>query len=103
TPESVDPSIELFGIRMSHPIIVAPTATMNPLHPTGEIGMYQGATAAGVLMAVSHNSSTPQADIAAAANGPRWIQIYPSQNLEATRQRLEVYMDAGAQAILVTV
>jgi 4-hydroxymandelate oxidase len=103
TPESVDASTEILGIRMTYPIMLAPTASMNPLHPTGEVGMYQGATAAGALMAVSHNSSTPQPDIAAAATGPRWIQIYPARNLEATQQRLDIYHGAGAQAIIITV
>jgi 4-hydroxymandelate oxidase len=65
--------------------------------------MYQAATAAGAMMAVSQNSSTPQPDIAAGATGPRWIQIYPSQNMEATQQRLDIYHGAGAQAIIITV
>lgn len=103
SPESVDASTEILGIRMDYPIMVSPTATQVPLHPTGEIGMYQGATAAGALMAVSTNSTTPQIDIAAAATGPRWIQLYPSQRLDATRRRLDTFHEAGAQAIIITI
>jgi 4-hydroxymandelate oxidase len=102
-PESVDASIEILGIRMEYPILIAPTAQMVPLHPTGEIGMYQAATAARVPMIVSTNSSTPQPDIAAGASGPRWIQLYPSQNLEVTRNRTDMFQEAGAQAIVVTI
>src|SRR6478672_4949978 len=35
-PSTVDLSTEVFGIRMQFPIMVAPTATMVPLHPDGE-------------------------------------------------------------------
>jgi isopentenyl diphosphate isomerase/L-lactate dehydrogenase-like FMN-dependent dehydrogenase len=73
------------------------------LHPTGEVGMYQAATATGTLMAVSQNSQTPQEDIAAAAGGPRWIQLYPSSNPEASQRNIQRYQDAGARAIIVTI
>lgn len=102
-PESVDPSTELFGVRMPYPIIIAPTASQVQLHPSGEIGMYQAATVTGTLMAVSQNSQTSQEDIAAAADGPRWIQLYPSSNPGTSQRSIERYQDAGARAILVTI
>ncbi len=102
-PESVDASTEILGIPMQYPIMIAPTAQMVPLHPTGESGMYEAATAAGVLMAVSTNSSTPQEEIATAATGPRWIQLYPSSNPDVNRNRMQAFVDAGAQAIVVTI
>jgi 4-hydroxymandelate oxidase len=65
--------------------------------------MYQATTATGTLMAVSHNATMQQEAIAAAATGPRWIQIYPNQNMQSTRNTLDRFLAAGAQAIVVTV
>src|SRR5678815_845902 len=58
----VDLSSELLGVKMKFPMIVAPTAAMVPLHPDGEKGMFQAATAASnTLMMLSVNTSTPHA------------------------------------------
>jgi 4-hydroxymandelate oxidase len=54
-------------------------------------------------MAVSHNATMQQEAIAAAATGPRWIQIYPNMNIQSTRNTLDRFLGAGAQAIVVTV
>ncbi len=102
-PDAVDPSTELFGVRMPYPIIIAPTASQLQLHPSGEVGMYQAATLTGTLMAVSQNSQISQEDIAAGATGPRWIQLYPSSNPASSERTIQRYQDAGAQAILVTI
>lgn len=102
-PEAVDPSTEILGVAMPYPIIIAPSASQVQLHPTGEIGMYQAATATGTLMAVSQNTQTPQEEIAAVSGGPRWIQLYPSSNPESSQRTIQRYQDAGALAIIVTI
>jgi isopentenyl diphosphate isomerase/L-lactate dehydrogenase-like FMN-dependent dehydrogenase len=103
TADQVDASTELFGIPMKYPIVVGPSAFQQQLHPTGEIGMYEATTANGTIMAVSHNSNVPQEDLAAASTGPRWIQIYPSRNLDMSRNVLDRYHEAGAKALIFTV
>jgi len=103
TPASIDTAMSLFGVPLSSPIIAAPTANQGHLHPSAEEGMYQATTATGTLMAVSHNATLQQEAIAAAATGPRWIQIYPNMNMQATRNTLDRFLGAGAQAIIVTV
>lgn len=99
----VDTAMTLLGVDMSSPIIAAPTATHGHLHPSAEVGTYQATTATGTLMAVSQNATLQQEEIAAGAAGPRWIQIYPNQNMQATRQTLDRFVAAGAKAIVVTV
>ena len=69
---SVDTATELFGTRMTSPILVAPTAAQGPLHPDGEMGMHVGATNANATMMVSIGASHPIEKIAAAAKGPLW-------------------------------
>ena len=101
----VDLSSELLGVRMKFPILIAPTAAMVPLHPEGEIGMFQAATAASnTLMILSTNTSTPVAKVAPSApGGTLWAQFYPQQNLTATQQWMDTYQNAGCNGIIVTV
>ena len=102
----VDLSCELLGLKMKYPIMVAPTASMVPLHPDGEAGMHRAATAAAnTPMIVSHNTSMPIDRIAPAATGPLWWQLYPypPQGRETSREVLDKVQAAGCTAVVVTV
>jgi isopentenyl diphosphate isomerase/L-lactate dehydrogenase-like FMN-dependent dehydrogenase len=101
--EAVDTSVELFGQQMAFPILIAPSTNHLHLHPSGEKGTYEGATAAGATMAVASGPSFPIDEIAAASTGPRWQQFYPEQEIETSRRRLDLFLELGARAILVTV
>ena len=56
------------------------------LHPEGEMGTHQGATAASnTPYIISNNASFPVDKIAKAATGPLWFQLLdPKETLEAT-------------------
>ena len=101
----VDLSSELLGVKMKFPIIVAPSATMTPLHPDGEIGMFKAATAASnTLMVLSVNTSTPVAEVAPAApGGTLWAQFYPIEDRTSTQRLVDAYQSAGCNGMLVTV
>jgi 4-hydroxymandelate oxidase len=101
----VDLSSELLGVKMKFPIIVAPSATMTPLHPDGEIGMFKAATAASnTLMILSVNTSTPVARVAPAApGGTLWAQFYPVEDRPNTQRLLDTFQGAGCNGIIVTV
>ena len=64
-PTSIDLSSTLLGIPLKYPVYVAPSSGQGDLHPDGEVGMYQGATAAGTIMAI--------------ANGPRRASRSPER------------------------
>jgi isopentenyl diphosphate isomerase/L-lactate dehydrogenase-like FMN-dependent dehydrogenase len=93
-------AIELFGMRMPFPMLVAPTAAQGPLHPEGEAGMHVGATSAGATMIVSIGSTQPIEKIAAAAKGPLWYQYTPRRDPEEVLARAQA---AGCRALAVTV
>ena len=97
-----DTGIELFGIRMPYPILVAPTGSQGRMHPEGELAMHQGATAAEALMIVSSASSFPIEKIAPAAKGPLWFQLYATDTPEGTQERVERAQDAGCRAVCLT-
>jgi 4-hydroxymandelate oxidase len=101
---SIQTETEVLGTKMAFPIMLAPTAGHSQLHPQGELATHQGSTAAsGTPMIVSNNASFPIDKIAAAAKGPLWFQLYPRQELEASRTIVDRAQEAGAQAIVMTV
>jgi isopentenyl diphosphate isomerase/L-lactate dehydrogenase-like FMN-dependent dehydrogenase len=103
TPDAVDTSTEVLGLTLKYPMFVAPSTRQRDLHPDGDSGMYQGATATGTPMIVASGSSVPIQRVAEAATGPRWSQFYPIENLTAARDQLELFQTHGARAIVVTV
>jgi 4-hydroxymandelate oxidase len=102
-PKSVNLATQIYDTKMTHPLMISPSATMAPLHPTGEVGCYQGATAAGIPMAVTINSSTPFEKVAAAAKGTVWWQLYGREKVEENQPLLESAQAAGAKSIIITV
>src|SRR5947208_10087126 len=102
SPDSVNTATDVLGIKMQYPLLIAPSTRQRDLHPDGDSGMYQGATEAGTPMIVAAGSSIPIQKIATSANGPRWSQMYPLQNLDASRDQIELFQANGARAIVVT-
>jgi 4-hydroxymandelate oxidase len=101
---SVQTATEVLGTKLAYPIMVAPTATQELLHPEGELAMHQGATAASnTPMLISFNASFPVDKIAAAATGPLWYQLYPRQTTDENREIVERVQEAGCKAIVITV
>lgn len=102
SPDAVNTATEVLGIRMDYPIFIAPSTRQRDLHPDGDAGMYQGASAAGTPMIVASGSSVPIQKVATSGNGPRWSQFYPIQNLTTARDQIELFQANGAMAIVVT-
>jgi 4-hydroxymandelate oxidase len=53
-------------------------------------------------MAVSANSGHPAADVAAAADGPKWLQMYLFRDRAETLRRVRLAEDTGSAAICLT-
>jgi len=100
---SVVTATEVLGTQMAFPIMIAPTASHLSLHPEGEMGTHQGATAASnTPYIISNNASFPVDKIAKAATGPLWFQLYPKETLEDNRELIEIAQDNGCKAIVLT-
>src|SRR5712691_2389085 len=101
--DSCDPSTTVLGTPVSMPVLVAPAAYQGLAHPEGECATARGAGMARTLMAPSTFSTRSLEDIARAASGPLWFQLYLYRNLrvcEAVVRRAEA---AGYRAIVLTV
>jgi isopentenyl diphosphate isomerase/L-lactate dehydrogenase-like FMN-dependent dehydrogenase len=94
----------VLGGPVSMPVLVAPVAYQRMAHPEGEAEMARGAAAAGTAMCLSTLSNTRPADVAAAApEGRHLFQLYAFNDPGVTRALIDEAIDAGFEAILVTV
>ena len=94
----------VLGTEVSMPVLVAPTAFHRMVHPDGEAGTARAAAAAGTIMCLSSLATAPPAAVAAAAPGaPRWFQLYVFRDRGVTRALAEQAVEAGFEAIVLTV
>mmetsp|Transcript_18759 Transcript_18759/g.46084 ORF Transcript_18759/g.46084 Transcript_18759/m.46084 type:complete len:385 (+) Transcript_18759:85-1239(+) len=99
-----DLTTNVFGIKISFPLIVAPTAMQRMAHPEGELATSRAVAKAGTIMTLSSWSTTSLEDVAAAAPGaPRWFQLYVYKDREKTAQLVKRAEAAGYSAIALTV
>ena len=101
--EHVDLSTTVLGQQMSCPIVVAPTGGQQGVHAEGDVEMHRGASAAGCTMGVSFVATFPPDEIAAAAPGPLWQQIYIHLNPTRARERIDQAAALGYKAVVWTV
>lgn len=99
----LDTRIELFGQELPFPILIAPTATHRCYHSEGEIATAKGAGAAGATYVISTYTTTPIEDIAQAASGPLWFQLYVQDDRGATKALVQRAEAADCRALCVTV
>ena len=98
-----DPSTTLFGAALSFPVLVAPWAYQRLTHPKGDLATRRAASAAGTLMVVSSTAEDLIEDVAEAADGPAWWQLYVFSDRGATADMLARVAAAGYGAIVWTV
>jgi len=100
---AVDTSCELLGQRLALPVLLAPMAAQRLLHPDGEPGAARAAGAAGTVYCLSTRATADLAEVAAAASGPLWFQLYVDRDRERTEQVLARVAEHGFGAVLLTV
>jgi isopentenyl diphosphate isomerase/L-lactate dehydrogenase-like FMN-dependent dehydrogenase len=98
----LDLSTSVLGTEVSLPVLIAPCGGHKRAHPEGELATYRAAAACGTILAVSANSNTSFEDLANAANGHLWVQLYPFRDKELTRNWIKRAKDAGYRAVCVT-
>ena len=101
--ERVDLSASVLGHTLPYPVVIAPTAFNRLGHPEGECAVARAAGAAGTLMCVSTVASMTLEEVAAAASGPLWFQLYVYKDRDVTRDLVARAEAAGYQALVLTV
>jgi 4-hydroxymandelate oxidase len=99
----LDTRTKLLGHELPFPILLAPTGGQGAMHADGEIATVQGAGRSSALAVISAASSFPIEEIARAASGPFWCQMFIKPDRGLTRSHVERVQGAGCQALCVTV
>lgn len=90
----------VLGQELAHPVLLAPVGHQRLVHPQGEVATARGAI--DTVMVASTMASAPVEDIAAAAAGPLWFQLYLQPHREDSLRLVRRAEDAGCRAIMVT-
>jgi L-lactate dehydrogenase (cytochrome) len=99
----VDVSITLLGRKLGSPVILAPTGLCGMAAPRGELVVARAAARAGTPFTVSCLSAVTLEEIAKAAAGPLWFQLYLWRDRRLTRSLVERAAAAGYEVLVVTV
>src|SRR6266404_275078 len=99
----LDTRVKLFGQEMPFPIVLAPTGAQRFVHPEGELAVVRGAAAANATLCISSSASMKVEDIAKAATGPVWFQLYVQKDRGFTRDLVQRAEGSGCRALCVTV
>jgi L-lactate dehydrogenase (cytochrome) len=100
----IDTSTTIMGAPSRLPVLISPTAASRLFHPRGgERAVARAAERAGIIYACSTLSSTTVEDIASAASGRRWFQVYVWKDRALVADMLARAKAAGFTGIILTV
>src|SRR3954465_1841439 len=97
-----DLTLELFGRRISMPVIIGPTGLAGLFWPMGEQAAARAAASAGTAYCLSHGSVCALEAIPS-GDSPRWMQIFIYRDRGFTRELAERASASGYAALVLTV
>jgi len=100
---TLDTRLDLFGQKLEFPILLAPVAAQRQIHAGAEPEAARGASAAGATLVVSTFASARIEDIARAAPGRVWFQLYVHRDRQVTRDLVQRAEAAGCTVLCITV
>ena len=96
-------AVELFGMQLPSPILLAPVGVLSIVHPDAEVAVAKAARELRIPQVVSTVSSKTIEEIAAVHDDhPHWFQLYWGRNNDFTRSMIGRAEKAGYNAIVVT-
>ena len=98
-----DQSATVLGEQLATPLILAPTGFTGVLAARGEILAARAAARKGAAFTLSTMSICSMEEVARAAPGPLWFQLYVWRDREVTRSLVERARAAGYRALVLTV
>ena len=99
----VDPSTMLLGRRLPLPLVLAPTGFTRMADPDGELAVARAAARAGTPYTLSTLGTRSIEEVASAADGPHWFQVYMWRDRGLVKEMVGRAADAGYEALMVTV
>lgn len=96
-------STTVAGQELDLPVILSPAGLLRLVHHEGELAAARAAGAAGTVFTLSTGSSCTIEDVAAAATGPLWFQLYLWKDRQVIESLLARAQAAGYAALVLTV
>jgi isopentenyl diphosphate isomerase/L-lactate dehydrogenase-like FMN-dependent dehydrogenase len=100
---TVEMATTALGMPISVPVIVPPMSIQGMAHPEGELATARGTGAAGTIMIVATLATQSLEDVAEAATGPLWFQLYVDRDHALSESMVRRAEAAGYRAIVLTV
>jgi len=98
-----DLSIDIFGQRLSLPVLIGPTGLGGLFWPDGEREAARAAAAAGTAYCLSHGSVCTLEQLADTGATPRWMQVFVYRDRGFTRELTERAQAAAYDALVLTI
>jgi isopentenyl diphosphate isomerase/L-lactate dehydrogenase-like FMN-dependent dehydrogenase len=93
----------VLGFPVSMPLLLAPTGLVRIMHPDGAAGAARAASSRGTLSVLSTVAGSPIEEVAAAAPGKVWFQLYASGGRPDADKLLDRAQSAGVEVLVVTI
>jgi len=97
-----DLTTTVLGTEVSMPLLLSPVGFTRMMDPVGDVAAAGAAGAAGTIVTLSSMSGHSIAEVAAAATGPAWFQLYFLGGRPGAEQLVDRAKKAGYQALVVT-
>jgi lactate 2-monooxygenase len=97
-----DLSTTVLGTTFRAPVALAPVGVQGIVHKDAELAVARAAASLGMPMVLSTVSSYSMEEVAAAADGPKWFQLYWPRDKTVAESFLTRAAAAGYQALVVT-
>jgi isopentenyl diphosphate isomerase/L-lactate dehydrogenase-like FMN-dependent dehydrogenase len=97
-----DLTTEVLGSKVSMPVLLAPVGFTRVMDPMGDVAGAQAARDAGTLFVLSTMSGHTIEEVAAAAQGSAWFQLYGLGGRSGAEQLVDRAQRAGFGALVVT-
>jgi L-lactate dehydrogenase (cytochrome)/(S)-mandelate dehydrogenase len=102
-PPGEDLSVEVGGVALDLPVLLAPTGMTGLSHWQGELGAARAAEKAGTRLVLSSASTYSLEEIGAGTTEDHWFQLYPWRDKELMGSLLTRARNAGMKNLFVTV
>lgn len=96
-------AVTVLGQRLALPVIAGPAGLAPLVHPQGEKAVARAAAAAGSVFCISNASGFSLEEIAAAAPGPLWFQLFSCTERTIAGQFVARAREARCQALILGV
>lgn len=99
----VDTATSVLGQPVTLPLLGAPMGLTGLLHPAGEVALARALCGAGSISVLAAMASCPIEEVAAAAGGPVWFQMYIWRDRGLVQEMLQRAWAAGLPVLVLTV